>query len=386
MKENKNTITWINGLKGLACLVVFFHHFFLTFIRGVYYGKTVESVTESGIDIKLGYKPYGVLLNGNFAVCLFIMISAFLFARKTFMTQIEGGKTDLLPIMAKRYLRLMLTVLPAGILYYLMIGLSDALNTNAAGIYPVASPARLLLSAVVIMWFRSDSSVLGPLWCIYALFIGTFIAVTFASLSNKERKFMPLVYAALSVLISLLDIYYLPVGVGIFIADIYCYDRVGQWKLNFLKNKAVRIIGGIALIVLGLFFGGYPSYDTPENFIYLFIGFIGNTTPVFAHTLGAVLLMAGCMSLPKTCFLSSKPLNYLGDISFGVYLLHTIMINCFSYYIRMYFGNAGMSYMGSVWVTFGISAAIVIVASVLYHMLIEKNINKLLSRLFSHKK
>lgn len=79
-EQNSRRITWIDGLKGIACLLIFTHHFSLEYFNGAYFGETMESRLPFRLDIRLSYEPYGILTNGNFWVCVFVTLAAFLTA------------------------------------------------------------------------------------------------------------------------------------------------------------------------------------------------------------------------------------------------------------------------------------------------------------------
>ena len=78
--QNSKRITWIDGLKGIACLLIFTHHFSLEYFNGAYFGDIMESKLPFQLDIRLSYEPYGILTNGNFWVCVFVTLAAFLTA------------------------------------------------------------------------------------------------------------------------------------------------------------------------------------------------------------------------------------------------------------------------------------------------------------------
>lgn len=55
----------LDGLKGIACIMVFLHHFCLAFFPAIHYGNEVPSYLN-GFDMFLSQSPFSVLLNGNF--------------------------------------------------------------------------------------------------------------------------------------------------------------------------------------------------------------------------------------------------------------------------------------------------------------------------------
>lgn len=387
---DKNKIPWLNGLKGLCCILIFLHHYCLTFFNATYYGAEVASKTVSGWDMKLSYSPCGVILNGNFGVCIFVMISAFLFAYKAMQKLRDGVSEDPFRVFVKRYLRLMLPVAFIGIFYFLLLKGLSAVGLNYTNTQPQLSFSQLLRHIFLFQWVQRDSSVLGPLWCMTTLFVGSLIAMFTAQFSTEKRSYMPFVYALSGVLAYYLDEYYLAVFLGITLADMLVYKRVEQW-CGFLCKKGCssrvilsgwfRYATGAVAILGGIFLGGYPSYAAPQNAVYVMLSKIPTAAMfVVVHSMGAALILAGLMILPKARLLSSRFFDFLGRISMGVYLWHTVVIVVIGYYFVDVF-KAHMSYESAVLLTFWIVTAAIVLLSVLYHYTIEKWINKLLAHI-----
>lgn len=371
-----NRIPWINGLKGLACLMVFFHHFFLSFYPGIYYGPEAAPKTSSGIDILMGVKPYGFILNGNFAVNIFIMISAFLFALKTMNDDKNGKETNLLNVCLQRYLRLMPPVAIVSVIYYALMWILTRTGHNYAGFQSELTPFGVIKHIFLYQWFTNDAKLMGPLWCMYVIFLGGFIAVFLSKMTKPERKYMPLVYLVISFALMFVDTNYLPVGLGVLLADLYCNDRLQKVK----PKKFLSLALGICLILAGLFFGGYPSYAAPDNFVYGFVQRLpGNI--FLSHGVASFLLILGIMLLPSTVILSSKILGFLGDISFAVFLVHTIYINLLSYYLTDLLSDKMGNYNTGAMICFAITIILVIGTSVLFHLFVEKKLLILTKRI-----
>lgn len=385
-EQSNNKILWINGLKGLGCLMVFFHHYALSFYKGVYYGITVEPQTKSHIDVLLGCKPYGFIINGNFAVCLFIILSGFLFARRTMLLQKEGKQDDLFIMGITRYFRLMPSVFIVGLSFYLLKKLEILLNINYSGYDSELNIFQLLYHIFILQWVTGDASVMGPFWCMSTLFIGAFVAVILAKFSNEKRKYMPLVYFALALIISKLNGCYASIAFGVLIADILCYNRLDQWfgktKIN-INSKVLLTITGIILLLIGLFFGGYPSYQPQGNAIYRFMRIIFLDDLTVIHSVAALFTVLGIALLPKTPILASKFFVFLGDISFAIFLIHEAVIELMSYMLVDKFTELVGNFHLAFWITMAITIVVVGALSILYHYLVENKINKLISTIVS---
>ena len=72
----KQRLDWIDGLRGICCILIFVHHFLLIFYPGTYSGNAVPSHMIAKLDIYLAQSPFASLFNGNFLVCIFCVVSA----------------------------------------------------------------------------------------------------------------------------------------------------------------------------------------------------------------------------------------------------------------------------------------------------------------------
>ena len=101
-------IVYLDGLKGLGCVIVFLTHFVYAFYYGMYHFQPESCHLPGNLDIAVGKSPLNLFFNGNTAVRLFLVISGYLLCRNFFLT---GDKSRLVQSAWKRYLRLMPAVL-----------------------------------------------------------------------------------------------------------------------------------------------------------------------------------------------------------------------------------------------------------------------------------
>ena len=92
MAQARERLPWIDGLRGLACLAIFAHHFAGCFYPVLLYGSDQGGATPAGIA--LAQSPLAVLVNGNFWVCVFFVVGGFVAAWGRFGA--EGGGSPLL--------------------------------------------------------------------------------------------------------------------------------------------------------------------------------------------------------------------------------------------------------------------------------------------------
>ena len=66
-------LAYIDGLKGIGALMVYFCHFVFAFYYAAYSLTPESSHTASQIEIAIGKTPLNLLYSGNAAVCLFLV-------------------------------------------------------------------------------------------------------------------------------------------------------------------------------------------------------------------------------------------------------------------------------------------------------------------------
>ena len=122
-------LDYIDGLKGIGALMVFFCHFIFAFYYAAY-SLTGDAVnTNSGIEIVIGKTPLNLLYSGNSAVCLFLVFSGFVLCLSYFHTRDKGR---LKSAAWKRYFRLMPMILMINTVIYVLMSLGCYRNDEAA--------------------------------------------------------------------------------------------------------------------------------------------------------------------------------------------------------------------------------------------------------------
>ena len=365
----KERITFLDGLKGFACLGVFTHHFFLSFFPASYFGTEAAVMTASGFDASLSVEPYSFFVNGNFWVCLFLVVSAFLVSNKIFQLRIsyevlQGSASDSvshereqqcgqMPIfdtlsatLLKRYLRLMIPAALIGIFSYFLTDLLTFTGLNYLGKVNVLSFPSFLYHAVVHMWIFVDSSVQGPFWMLHYLLFGSYLAILIALATPLKNRWTPLIHLFLTVVLGILNHYYVGIVLGVMICYLYHYgislqktsDRGCLAKIMSLltQNKILRSAVGILLLLTGLFLGAYPSYVKPDNIYRIFNAYAFRDPDAYEliHSIAAACLLASFFLLKGLAdFFSTKPFLFLGKLSFSIFLIHSILLEHLGYFI-----------------------------------------------------
>lgn len=421
IKMEKERITFLDGLKGFACLGVFTHHFFLSFFPASYFGTEAAVMTASGFDAALSVEPYSFFVNGNFWVCLFLVVSAFLVSNKIFQMRIsyeafqcgvsdnvshekerQGGQMPIFDTLSttllKRYLRLMIPAALIGIFSYFLTDLLTLTGLNYLGKVNALSFPSFLYHAVVHMWIFVDSSVQGPFWMLHYLLFGSYLAILIALATPLKNRLALPIHLFLTAALGILNHYYAGIVLGVMICYLYHYgislqkisDKGFLIKIMSLltQNKILRGTVGILLLLSGLFLGAYPSYVKPDNIYRIFNAYAFRDPDAYEliHSVAAACLLASFFLLKGLADLfSTKPFLFLGKLSFSIFLVHSILLEHLGYFImhktRDLIGN--YSFAGIL--TYLILFCLLIPLSFACYSTIERFGNWICGKLFSRK-
>ena len=81
-------IRYLDGLRGLAAFEVVFHHFILAFYPALFAGPGVPTHLAPGQEVFVSGSVLNLLYDGNFAVCIFFVLSGYVLSHKFFWTRI----------------------------------------------------------------------------------------------------------------------------------------------------------------------------------------------------------------------------------------------------------------------------------------------------------
>ena len=301
----------LDGLRGLAALLVVFYHFTAVIYPAVLSGD--PAITHGGWEIALHASPSWLLLDGEFDVAVFFVLSGYVLTRDAFVT---GDTAKLRRRAAGRWLRL---ALPAG-----ASTLGVFVLLQAGAYHVVAAQALSGANAVFdvrgLFGFRWDLVSLADnlvwrtwvapadmprmynlvLWTMPVELWGSFIVFAAALILGAAR------WRALALAVVALILWRAVPGTGAALAIF-----VGGAMLAALRT---RIPVPLGVAVIGLALGSYNGarlFGLPS----------GLDTDL--HSLGALLLVAGVLHAPALQRMMVAPwLLWLGRVSFALYLVH----------------------------------------------------------------
>lgn len=327
MAQAQKRLPWIDGLRGLACLAIFAHHFAGCFFPVLLYGSEQEGA--SALGQALAQSPLAVLVNGNFWVCVFFVMAGFVAAWGRFASKAPAEPLSrFLPRqLLHRYLRLTPPAFIVSALVLVMLRLHLMTNLDFAARYGLYWPSiwyaediytipSLFKESLLKLCLVGSDKFVGVLWSICYLFYGNCLAALLAELGRKRPKLLYLLCALLFLL-------GLPLGLR---WCMYACFPLGTLLARLVWEERIpsRPLPGLLLILLGLLLGAYPTFFTPDGAYGLLNTPVLLTEPfAFWHVLGAGMLVTGlCLSPSLQGLLSARAPLWMGKVSFSLYLVH----------------------------------------------------------------
>ncbi len=312
----------LEGIRGLAALMVIFDHLHLIFF--VELDAIIRQYLDSHVPYlvsKAGQYLVSGIHDGNFAVWVFWVMSAFVLSRKYFQlvkeNRGEASAEYLTKSTLKRYPRLFIPILASVIFAYLLLAggamtnnqLYLSLGTHTSNEWLPTfydfepSLVQAIKSAAWDTFFEFDRDLTynTVLWTMEVEFFGSIFLFGFLSLlgSNKLRW---MAYPTIFIVLFFRGTHWLNAFViGIALCDLYVNSRVFTKLRRLTGIWWFQILSSIVLLVLI----GAPNYNEIFHLV------VATTLVIFALSLDGYAK-----------FFSSRVPVYLGKMSFSLYLIH----------------------------------------------------------------
>lgn len=376
IRNANGRIPWLDGLKGLACLFVFLSHFTTALYPLLHFGVDVEPHTKDA-ELMIYKSP----VQGEAMVGVFCLCAGLFLCLKVMNSVNSAGKMRSVGLMVvKRYLRLMLPVIPIALFVWASYKLGLFHNIEAAK-YTFSpwleanydEPLSLtgaLSSAVVKTWFYGDDAIATSLWMMYQFFYGSILAIILGTVHWALNKKSVWVYLFTFVVLIPRHDYVCGFALGAVLAYLYVEGYIEKIT-NRLKKDAFWLAEfvGILLAVFGFVVGGYPKDGPP-------IGFYEIMESSFYdcyYSVGAFFIILGVwLSGALQRFFNSKVMQFLGKICYELFLLHIPILFSFGMWMWTGLYLGGMNYHMASLVTFIVTTAVIIGVSYLYNRYISK--------------
>lgn len=313
-------IDYLDGLRGIACLMVFLNHFMWFYYPASLSGEVAQ--VHSAWDLFWIRTPFNFFFNGSFAIAVFFVLSGFVLSAPFFH---GGRRAEPLISIAKRIPRLGLPIIGSVVVAFVLIHAHCYFSTEASAITrsPWSTVALLttphlkdLITTPILTLFTWKYPYYNaPLWTMPIEFYAS--VLTFLLLSCfRFKEWRWLIY-----LFCILGFYktYLPLfAAGVALNDLQkYYPRV----LPSIFSGLIRPFFLLLVFILG----AYPFHLIPHS-VYHFLRFSPFDYSTW-HMIAAFLLLGCLIESPRLqAFFSHRWVLFFGHISFSLYLFHYIVL------------------------------------------------------------
>ncbi|SDU29674.1 Peptidoglycan/LPS O-acetylase OafA/YrhL, contains acyltransferase and SGNH-hydrolase domains [Verrucomicrobium sp. GAS474] len=324
-------MVYLDALRGIAAVVVVFHHFFCLFDWGLIEGTAATS--RLGFEPGIAVTPFNLLYQGSGMVEVFFVLSGYVLVSAFY------GAPTFLGALARRYVRLAGVVFCACLFGWLLI----ALNLDFAGtilaqshspyqggtdrVIPHLGVGELLREAFFNAFFKRDDPhqyLGGVLWTMPTEFFGSVMILAVMLLFRRSARAGMLFLGLLTVAWFGYSVFFMLVGTWLGLASRSCRFA----SLPLFGHAARRI----ALFVLALYLLSFPSTADPGagyRFLLFDLGrffsiphfFPPIDAALFWRGIGAVLLVSVALASSRMQAVLNR-FGFLGKISFPLYLTH----------------------------------------------------------------
>ena len=322
----------LDSLRGIAALIVVFTHYLGAFLPYSAFASQGHYRQQFPFENLFFYPPFGLIIAGHFAVCLFFILSGYVLSYN-YLGEPRNTKKLLIAIL-KRPIRLggvvLFTVILGAYLWYAGFYFNDAIADISrskpwfSDLWNGGFDFKAFLKNISRSLFSHSELYNKSLWTIQVELYGSilvFLVLLFAS----HFKYRLVIFAFF--IAFFMHSFYQGFFLGVFIADL-------------VKHKPLKIPTGIKkacelfLFVLFIYFSSYPHYASYEylvnHTIYSFLpndaGFEGGY-PMLAALLFFCFI---CLNNKIKEYLNLSLFKFLGQISYGVYGVHILVIGSIS--------------------------------------------------------
>lgn len=383
---SEKKITYLDGIRGVAAIIVIFSHVLLWFNPYLHNGPTAGNIPGE-ISQWLFNSPLTFFYKGNAAVWLFFVLSGFVLTHS--LIKRKDNIEAIRIASSKRYFRLGIPVLASVLICYTLMS-SGAFKAKALG---ATDPFNLAYTFEPSAWealkqglwgamLFGDSSYNYVLWTISIELYGSLLI--FGTIALFGKRTASLRAAAIILIACLLPSFEKSYSsMALFAAGML----IATFRIKETKSIAWTAAGAL-LLLAGLYLFGYHPYSKSYESLVEFAHFFETQTgaklnwPVFYPQLGSILFLL-CILLNANLF---RPLNalffqWLGKISFSVYLLHSFVISILAPYIAEQFSG-----MTAAAICLALTIPATMCVAHIFYIYIDKYFTELINQLFNPRK
>jgi peptidoglycan/LPS O-acetylase OafA/YrhL len=341
---------YLDGLRGIAALIVVIHHGMIFFDFAIYSGVAAEA-TYQPWDLSYAKQTFLALpVAGNFSVATFFVLSGFV------LSSVFSRSHATAPhLIVKRYVRLAVPVTAAN-LFSLAAGLIALAVPFLSNYVPLVggatSNAFTLTNVLTATWLCLKEALFsafitgiepptfnGVLWTMQIEFVGSCLMIGTFWLARRISRDSTHAVATLLMLVLLILEWYSQLS-------LFAAGGILFWVFGRSPLRSSKVFGaaGLALILVGIYLGTMPQANgrpALQNHLIMWLG--AEPAVILAksiipwvpfqflpvniwHGFGAVVLLAGILlNRSSRGFLTHRWVIFLGYASFPLYLIHATL-------------------------------------------------------------
>ncbi|MER0127121.1 MULTISPECIES: acyltransferase family protein [Franconibacter] len=329
----------VDGLRGVACLMVVLSHLALIFYPGLH---DPTLINNNSIINFIFNSPLSFIYSGTAAVYIFFTLSGYILTHAF----LSGGDmlNNATTMTTKRYFRLAIPATASCIFCWLVLSNeTPGRELLSAWIqsYTVASPSFLnaLYSGAVSAFFGDGSAYNPVLWTMKIELLGSFLTyfICLVLIRAPNKGLIILLFCIM-----------------FFVSSLPQKEKYGYIAFlfgSFIHFSGLNLRKGVALILMlaGLYLGGVHYGSRPYIYAIYYTRFYINGEESNAYILynfisGVLITLAILTNNSLKMFFAKKPFVYMGKVSFSVYLFHLPFFLIIATGIFNAIYNAGYSY------------------------------------------
>lgn len=367
---NPKRLTHLDGLRGLAALSVVLAHFLAAFDPQLQFGSDFGQ--QSNWQTIFSASPGFLLINGSFSVYIFMVLSGFVISGAS-----DRSPTPILNFLFARFSRLHIPAACA-VVFAMILFESNALSLHL--VHPLIDHwwIKLYYNPTALIFGKQFPDFIGrhiltgasdyvpPLWTMQAEFFASCACFLFFScLKQKCHRF-----AALPVVMLFVILIIPSDRATLYLAFIF---GVALWDFKPAINLSNWIVA-LALLV-GCLLGGMSQFLKPENSFYpLLFGGLAEylrTNILFVWAVAAAMIvLSALLSRRFQSLLRTQICQFLGRISFSMYLIHFPILGSLGSTLYLGFGQGSVLGFG---VVLAVYLAVVLCVATMFEVVIDRN-------------
>ena len=323
---------YLDSLRGLAAIVVVSTHFLEAFYPYAVFGGNYRQ--QSSLESLFHYAPFSLAVAGNFAVCLFFVLSGFVLTHGHMQTQ---PRSKLLKAMIKRPIRLGGMVAFSVLVGFVLLTCGCFYNVKVSeltGSQPWFSsfwsdPVFLsqFVNDFAFRLFSTSETYNPPMWTILKELKGSYIVFLYL-LSRSHLNAIQRAAVLAILFLFMRNSLYVGFVVGLVFAEL---DRLPI--IERVRSFPKCLLG---ILLIGLLVGIQPYYlDSSTRSSGIASVFSRFGTGGFSM-LGAILVFGSVLWSAKIQHgLNHRTLRYLGSVSYALYALHFLFLGSLTSWIYL---------------------------------------------------